>query len=772
VKFHSQKEKLPAAAPYYELKVGVPTFEFGAMHAILLQLALLPLTMCRYAISGASNTIFHKFIDLDGLTKYHIGIGYCFVALLFGSTMVFICFFGFLCSQGEDKFCKNFQSEIMITGYVLFTLFMTVGVSSYLRFNIPYKIFYAIHHITIVAYILCILHTIDTVERSKGGRSQAFKWFSASIIAYICDRATMYLSQRYNSTIMTSTAIESENKEKIVILKVKKPALFSFAPGQYAYLRVPGVDQRWHPFSIASSPELNYLNFYIKVCGDNSWTDRLYKLIVSQEQGLGETSNTRKWDENTAGHNRIEVMGPYGTSLGDRVDYSHALLVGSGTGFVPCMSILCEHIDQCVSLEPTRYKTQLQSQRKTLVNIRDELTKKESSVFSLLSSGGNENKASPMSAKRKLYWHTLSLFGPLLGLIMVALNISWNSLPFDTDSYVGMDHVLSFGTVAFQLMFFLLSVTKSSTGGCTPLLDLSSLILCIPSDWYWFSKDLWGHFEGDHLLYYSLLMFYQTFRFWYAAVGDISFNTTKEINKRRSGLVTFEKVRFVWISRSTSFIEQVYPDLEAKWEEIVNAWGLELAREAVDISIFCTSKDRKACQNLTDLLQDTKLYSEGSLNFGRPSIQQIVEENTTEIIEQKSIAANTLFAFCGSDVMGRTVKKAKIYNDMWLSMMGKNELTYKLVVQSYGGLQKPPKSAGPSQDNSDIVPAMVPNVSNRMSLFKSITAGSRNNESEGVHEKSFIIIPDLRKAVLAKSIVDRSFFKSVRISHNVSYFDH
>ena len=26
VKFHSQKEKLPAAAPYYELKVGVPTF--------------------------------------------------------------------------------------------------------------------------------------------------------------------------------------------------------------------------------------------------------------------------------------------------------------------------------------------------------------------------------------------------------------------------------------------------------------------------------------------------------------------------------------------------------------------------------------------------------------------------------------------------------------------------------------------------------------------------------------------------------------------------
>lgn len=92
------------------------------MHAILLQLALLPLTMCRYAISGASNTIFHKFIDLDGLIKYHIGIGYCFVALLFGSTMVFIGFFGFLCSQGEDKFCKNFQSEIMITGYVLFTV--------------------------------------------------------------------------------------------------------------------------------------------------------------------------------------------------------------------------------------------------------------------------------------------------------------------------------------------------------------------------------------------------------------------------------------------------------------------------------------------------------------------------------------------------------------------------------------------------------------------------------------------------------------------------
>jgi hypothetical protein len=122
IKYNTQITKVPLAAPFYSMKVGVPTFEFGGMHAILLQLAILPLTMSHLAISEGSQTFLKRFIPFNDLLKYHIRVGYCFMVLLLGTTLVFISFFGVLCANGEQKFCDNFTSEIMITGYVIFSV--------------------------------------------------------------------------------------------------------------------------------------------------------------------------------------------------------------------------------------------------------------------------------------------------------------------------------------------------------------------------------------------------------------------------------------------------------------------------------------------------------------------------------------------------------------------------------------------------------------------------------------------------------------------------
>ena len=135
--------------------------------------------------------------------------------------------------------------------------------------KIKYCIFYIIHHVVFIAYILVILHTIDNVERKNGGRSQAFKWFSASILLYTADRCTMYLAHRYDSTINSAITIDSGEKDgRLVILKVKKPSMLTFSAGQYVYLKVPKVDNLCHPFSIASSPDNEVMSFYIKVYGE------------------------------------------------------------------------------------------------------------------------------------------------------------------------------------------------------------------------------------------------------------------------------------------------------------------------------------------------------------------------------------------------------------------------------------------------------------------------------------------------------------------------
>ena len=66
-----------------------------------------------------------------------------------------------------------------------------------------------------------------------------------------------------------------------IILKMKRPTLFVFEPGQYAFLRFDSIDRSWHPFSIASQPSSNEVEFYIEVFGYGSWTDRLWSKLKS-----------------------------------------------------------------------------------------------------------------------------------------------------------------------------------------------------------------------------------------------------------------------------------------------------------------------------------------------------------------------------------------------------------------------------------------------------------------------------------------------------------
>ena len=103
----------------------------------------------------------------------------------------------------------------------------------------------------------------------------------------------------------------------MIILKMRRPTLFVFQPGQYAFLQVDSIDRSWHPFSIASEPDSSIVEFYIEVFGEGSWTERLWTKLNSQNkrQSLN-----------------IELMGPYGTALIQGKSFTNVVAVGSGTG--------------------------------------------------------------------------------------------------------------------------------------------------------------------------------------------------------------------------------------------------------------------------------------------------------------------------------------------------------------------------------------------------------------------------------------------------------
>ena len=107
----------------------------------------------------------------------------------------------------------------------------------------------------------------------------------------------------------------------MLLLKLRRPVLFQFKPGQYAFLKYSNIDAYWHPFSIASDPSSRYLEFYIEVFGEDTWTGKLWDLLKKEKNDVFNDS-------------RIEmgVMGPCGTSLGKTENFSHGLAIGAGTG--------------------------------------------------------------------------------------------------------------------------------------------------------------------------------------------------------------------------------------------------------------------------------------------------------------------------------------------------------------------------------------------------------------------------------------------------------
>jgi len=221
--------------------------------SVLFQMALIPFTMSRYTIATFSSSKLNKYLPLDKALRIHIHLGYTMVSIVFSATIVFFIFFGLSCSEGEEAFCDKFTSEIMITGYCILGILVSLrklvfSFSFVSHHNKPtlssiasfypaahgrdgvlsslYSIWivlwsslplprYVCHcswwvrmmiqlFFTFVQHLtyFTTAHTFDIAQRSgKKDRSQTFKWFAAPLIYYLCDYATMWFNQRWECTV-------------------------------------------------------------------------------------------------------------------------------------------------------------------------------------------------------------------------------------------------------------------------------------------------------------------------------------------------------------------------------------------------------------------------------------------------------------------------------------------------------------------------------------------------------------------------------------------
>mmetsp|Transcript_4255 Transcript_4255/g.11026 ORF Transcript_4255/g.11026 Transcript_4255/m.11026 type:complete len:1254 (+) Transcript_4255:170-3931(+) len=219
------------------------------------------------------------------------------------------------------------KKQLFISGMLLTIIFSTFFLTTLKAFRqtaAGFRWFWFFHVGGIAAaYPLLLLHG------TCRGNPVFFYFAMVPLILYLLD-----ISMRRSNISKTKIVrwkIHEDQGQQITELVIKRPLAFTYTPGQYVELRFRPISKReWHPFTIASAPnERSHgnqeMSFYIKNLG--RWTGALFDCASAFD-----LSKTKDLPE-------IDVRGPHGAPAMNYFEYKHILVIGSGVGVAPLLSI-------------------------------------------------------------------------------------------------------------------------------------------------------------------------------------------------------------------------------------------------------------------------------------------------------------------------------------------------------------------------------------------------------------------------------------------------
>lgn len=734
IKFAVQEANVPVGANLYWWKRLTPPFEFGAMHAILFQMALLPLTMARSTVAYVSQTYFgKKFIPLHKVVAMHIHLGYTMVGFVFASTVLFFVFFGQGCADqksgkepspgGVQTFCKKMTSEIMITGLVIMGCLLLVAVTSFLRNRIKYEYFYVVHHLVFVMFALAIAHTLDDAFRKGQVRSQNFKWFTASLMWYFTDRMHAVMNGR-ECRVVESNAIGTEDTDgrKVITLRLQRPKTFLFSPGQYVFLSIKGIDHHWHPYSIASAPSDDTIDFFMevmsgsKVDGHDAWTSQLWRLIKTGEKPF------------------VSVIGPYGTGFNNAADQTEIVAVGSGTGIVPMLSLARMHAANLTRLNVDQHSDAIDDRDASTRDFAENYFREKKSIAGLV--GGlftpkpmgrdgdfedawenhkcfqdiivrcqfqfrlNKLKEANSNATKKLYaaqyqenavhelTDSLQIFFPVMELLAMAFLVSiTQSAPIATQAmrelplWVFLFLHVNFawrwiGTVMHAGVWYADALVVAV--GAVSFVFLHEMIVTEKKDW---SVLLcWG---------FVAISLYRLARI----ASDILLSATPAVRAcaeylQRTGdtSAVCEKFTLVFVTPAPDFCKAVWGELDSMFNDLTQH-GVS---RFLDIQVYCTSKDAGETELLSTFVEKTALGKHGALRLKRPDFDDLAMQPIfrravrDEFMGQgRPSFSSSLVAFCGGTKLGDQIGKAVVRANARVKAFSKNH-SVSFYQENYG----------------------------------------------------------------------------------------
>ncbi|EHA50662.1 hypothetical protein MCOR27_010213 [Pyricularia oryzae] len=336
-----------------------PTFMIARAAALVLHfdVALILFPVCRTFISLARQTPLNGIIQFDKNITFHITTAWSIVFFSWVHTVAHWNNFAQIAAQQKlgiyGWLLANFVSGPGWTGYVMLIALMGMvftSVEKPRRAN--YERFWYTHHFFIVFFFFWSIHGAFCMIQpdfapfcmSFGTSAIGVFWqfWMYGGFVYMAERIAREIRGKHKTYI--SKVIQ--HPSNVCEIQIKKEHTKTRA-GQYIFFCCPEVSVwQYHPFTLTSAPEEDYISIHMRVVGD--FTRGVSKALGCDWDRKGDASkvvgvNGENPDVDPALKRvlpRVYVDGPFGSASEDVFKYEIAVLCGAGIGVTPFASIL------------------------------------------------------------------------------------------------------------------------------------------------------------------------------------------------------------------------------------------------------------------------------------------------------------------------------------------------------------------------------------------------------------------------------------------------
>ncbi|KAG0262936.1 hypothetical protein BG011_009532 [Mortierella polycephala] len=316
----------------------------GSAMVIHVDSGVILLPVCRTLVSWLRSTPLNRIVPFDKAVTFHKAIAWSIV--FFSLLHTFAHWVNFYRLSKADPVKYNFWHLMFVsgpgwTGHVMLVVLLVIAGTALPSVRMKkFETFWYWHHLFLVFFFFFSFHgafCLLTPDRPPYCKDIAsfWKYWVASGFIYLMERVAREWRAK-QKTVISRVIL---HPSKVVEIQIKKDNCHALA-GQYIFLCCPEVSLwQWHPFTLTSAPEEDYISVHMRVVGD--FTKELSKKLGCDAEGVSE------WEENLGDRNglvtvlpRIMIDGPFGAASEDVFKYEVTVLVGAGIGVTPFASVL------------------------------------------------------------------------------------------------------------------------------------------------------------------------------------------------------------------------------------------------------------------------------------------------------------------------------------------------------------------------------------------------------------------------------------------------